>query len=560
MVNEANSRMNDSIVLSEMLNILPYYVFWKDLDLAFRGCNALFLKQFNYKDPKEIIGKTDFDFPWSEELREKYRKDDLYVISTGKSLLNFSEEQVQGNGSIKTLLVNKVPLRSNNNEIIGILGTYTDITYLKKIENDLRLAKEKAEKLSQAKTEFLANISHDIKSPLVGVISTASLIESDASASPKLRGYASVIASSGKQISNFFTNCLDLSKLEMGEAVSKTVNFSLKKLVNDINDLFYPHALSKGLSLVIEYDESLPLYVQACKDNLYRILLNLMGNALKFTEKGHVILRVSKEAVFDDGQVNVLFEIEDTGIGIPDDKYELIFEKLHRLESSYRSQVEGSGIGLYMVDQYLKNMGGHISLKSKLGLGTTFFVTLSLKQVHAPDRDSSPPLSMDLNAFIPQSKQAIDLSILNSKESSSSLDLDKRILLVEDTPVVQMITKILLNEAGFHVDIANTGEEAVDLFKPDTYGLIYMDIGLPNISGYEATKMIREKESSLGAKKITPIIALTGHGMVDIEEFCGHVGMQAVLSKPLSREQAELTWKYFQEGQAIDVPDLIFIS
>src|SRR3990167_10042874 len=165
--NGSDISIDDALVLSEIINFIPYCIFWKDNRLVFQGCNLQFAQQFGYNDVKDIIGKTDNDFPWSKnDLKEKYNADDLYVIDTGNSLINIEEEQIQMNGSVETLLVSKVPLKNISGDIIGILGTYNNITYLKNIEKSLRSEKEKSEAASRAKTEFLANMSHDVKSPM----------------------------------------------------------------------------------------------------------------------------------------------------------------------------------------------------------------------------------------------------------------------------------------------------------------------------------------------------------------------------------------------------------
>ena len=555
--------MDDSMILSEMLTTLPYYVFWKDKNLVFRGCNVLFSEQFNYKTPEEIIGKTDADFPWSAELRNKYRNDDLHVISTGKSLLNISEEQKQHDGSIKTLLVSKVPVRNKKNEIIGILGTYTDITYLKNIETALRAEKEKAEAASRAKTEFLGSMSHDMKSPLVGIVSSADIIAYDTQMPKKARDFSMIISDSGKQLESFFTSCLDLSKMEMEEWASRTSVFSIKKLMDDVHSLYLPKAISSHLVLQVEYDESLPQSFEGHRDSLYRVLLNLVGNALKFTEKGSVRLRALRGESIDDQNVNVIFEVQDTGVGIPEDKHNVIFEKLRRLTPSYESKIEGSGIGLYIVDQYVKRMSGSIEVKSKVGDGSTFIVTVPLKisdqqsKMEVLPQHTTQPT--DTERFDKKIIQFSDIKSFSANETKSTGTLT-RVLVVEDTDIIQLVTKTLLHEAGFDVDIAASGEEAVEMFDPGKYGLVYMDIGLPKMNGYETTKAIREKEKALKSAVQIPIIALTGHGAVDVKKFCGEAGMQAILSKPLSREQAEKVWQSYGKHQKVAVPGLTILE
>ncbi|MCD8524636.1 MAG: PAS domain-containing protein, partial [Gammaproteobacteria bacterium] len=172
--------IDNAVVLSEIISVIPHCIFWKDTNLVFQGCNLQFAQQFGLNDIREIIGKTDDDFPWvKNDLKEKYNLDDLNVIHTGNPLINIEEQQVQTDGSIQTLLVSKVPLKNRLGEIVGVLGVYNNISYLKNIEKSLRSEKEKAEAANRAKTEFLANVSHDVKSPMTGIVMSSDLMMRD---------------------------------------------------------------------------------------------------------------------------------------------------------------------------------------------------------------------------------------------------------------------------------------------------------------------------------------------------------------------------------------------
>jgi CheY-like chemotaxis protein len=298
---------------------------------------------------------------------------------------------------------------------------------------------------------------------------------------------------------------------------------------------------------------------------VYRVILNLVGNALKFTETGEVFIRAFLSESLTEKNIRVGIEVKDTGIGIPDDKQDIIFEKLRRLTPSYEGKIEGSGIGLYIVDQYVKHMNGCITVESAVGKGSTFTVVL--------------PMTIASNLFLSESKKEKVLTSeanISSKVTSTitapanfggSYTEEKTLakdaplfLLVEDSPIIQMAMRALLNEAGFRVDVASSGEEAVQMFSAGKYSLIYMDIGLPVMNGYETTQAIRAKEKTEHASGLTPIIALTGHGAVDVKTFCGQAGMQSVLSKPLTREQVEMIWRRYGKDESIHVPGLTLID
>lgn len=297
----------------------------------------------------------------------------------------------QGNDAV--YLTRKIPLHNQEGLIVGILGISIDITTRKLDEQILLLAKEKAEAASRAKTEFLANMSHDMVSPLSGMLIAADAIISNDRALKEDRQMASIIFAAGKQLKSFFTSCLDLSKLEMEHWLSRTSIFSITQLVKDIQDLYLPKAMENKLSLFVECAPNLPDAVEGHYDALYRALLNLTGNALKFTKAGRVTVRAFCTDGPDDQHSMIHLQVQDTGMGIPQDKYEVIFEKLQRLTPAYSSNIEGSGIGLYIVDQFVKRMGGTIQVESEVGRGSTFTVLVPLRLAKIAETTKHKPVS-----------------------------------------------------------------------------------------------------------------------------------------------------------------------
>ena len=548
---------NNSVSLEEIISYMPGSVYWKDINGVYLGCNTNQAKVLKKKSYKEVVGATVYDLVDDRELADLVNKIDSEIMRNNREVA-IEEEAFDANGQKAFYFTKKQPLHDADGRVVGMLGMSLDITERKLAEQAAIKAKEEAEAASRAKTEFLANMSHDVKTPMAGVISVADLMRTR----PDWRTpeKAEMIYSCGMQVLNFFNSCLELSKLEMAEWSSEAEEFSLWALFEEIHTLFLPRAQSKNLKFTMNYDPHLPQRLIGHRGSIYRVVLNLIGNALKFTEQGEVILRAFLVSTNQNNSIEVGMAVQDTGPGIPEDKQEIIFEKLRRLTPSYEGKIEGSGIGLYIVDQYVKRMGGYVKVDSQLGCGSTFTIFLPMAVL----KDSTVNLISNIETPAPlpiAASQNLDMPLVATTQEATVLLHDApHILLVEDSPMVQVVTKTLLNDAGFQVDIAGTGAEAIAMFSSGKYGLIYMDIGLPDMDGYAVTQAIREKEKLAEKPIITPIIALTGHGAIDVQTFCGKAGMQGVLSKPIKRAQIEAVWKCYGQGESINVEGLTIIE
>lgn len=538
--------LNQLAMLDNIISVMPGNVYWMNKNGVYLGCNDNEVAAVGLASRQDIVGKKNIDIP-GFVMPEALDPLNEEVLEKGRSI-TVEEPAILRDGSQAVFLSKKVPIHDSHGEIAGLVGISFDITEKKKAEQDLILAKEAAEAANRAKTEFLANMSHDVKTPLSGVIGMADLMIGDSVGQEKKR--AEAIYACGMQLLSFFNSCLDLSKLEMAGWMSTEEVFSLEKMLHEIGALFSPSAQMKGLDLMVDADPALPLAVRTHRASVYRVLLNLVGNALKFTPKGSVLVRGFLVEKVSPNQVCVGLEVKDTGIGIPEDQQDIIFEKMRRLTPAYEGKIEGSGIGLYIVDQYVKRMGGKIQVKSTVGVGSAFTVFLTMTVASENElRDQE-----ELAGFLP-SYMARPV-VAPTEEKSVLPENAPRILLVEDNSLIQHVTQSLLNGAGFQVDVAGTGAEALAKFSPGKYRLIYMDIGLPDQDGYSVAHAIREKEKSLA----TPIIALTAHGALDVERFCSRAGMQGVLSKPLTREQATSVWERYGLGKSEKVDGLTMIE
>ena len=319
------------LFLDNIINNLPHYIFWKDKNSVFLGCNKKFAETAKLKNPKDIIGKTDYDMPWSKEQSDIYIKDDMKVMLTRLPKLDYEETQRQADGTENVVLVSKVPIiNQQNNQVDGILGIYTDITERKQMENHLRIAKEQAEHANNAKTDFIRNMEHDIRTPFNGIWGMANLLWQEEKDQQK-KEYLGDIAQAAKELLDFCNDILDFTKTELNILPVFDRKFELNTLIDSVMAMEKPAAAVKGLDLMTEFDQDVPKIIIGDSYRLQRILINLISNAIKFTEKGFVKLAIKNVEIKKPKSIILSFYIEDSGIGIPEDKKQFIFEKFSRL-------------------------------------------------------------------------------------------------------------------------------------------------------------------------------------------------------------------------------------
>lgn len=515
--------MKDKIVyesiLDSLINHIPYAIFWKNKSLVFAGCNKQFAKQFGYTLPEEIIGKTDDDFPFPPKLKEKYHRDDRKVLA-GISKINYEETQRQLDGSDITVLVSKVPLLINN-EVHGVLGIYNDITDLKKMEKNLQQARIKAEAASKAKSEFIASISHDTKIPLTGIIGTARILE-EILHTGKEKQFVQSILKCGEQLLHLFTSILDNVSIDHADNPGLNVkSFDLREMLNEIIELEFLTARLKNIELKTDIDEQVPHVVSGDRFKLYQILLNLIGNALKFTEKGYIKTTINLVSKNND-DIYLKFSVEDTGVGIPRDIQDKVFERFFTANPTYKGLYKGHGIGLNTVQKYVDLLGGEVKLTSKVGEGTTFYFTIPMKIVVTHEN----PEIVKKTEYIPQHQPEMVDSVANLVESSE--ENTYKVLLIEDDNICATIAKSMLEKINCNVLSVTSAESALQLAKQKNFDLILLDIGLPAMSGDEFAAALRQWER-VYQKPATPIIALTGHADPKLLMVAG---INAILAKP----------------------------
>ncbi|RUQ88195.1 sensor histidine kinase [Legionella septentrionalis] len=508
-------------LLRQIILNVPNYIFWKDRNLIYRGCNKNFARSLGFNNIQEIIGKSDYQMPWAVSSTLNYIDEDNQILATGHPILDKEIPMVFPNGKERILSTSKVPLYDNQGMINGILGIYVDITHLKEDEKILSLAKEAAESANQAKTQFIANMSHDLRTPLSGVVGMSELLR-DKADNPEQRQYAEWIHDCSQQLLQLLNGILDIVSLgKVKEDELKITTFDIRECIAELVALEIPTIKIRGLNLLVNIDNDVPKYIDSDRIKLHRIMLNLLGNAIKFTDKGHVAIDVKLKNL-QENEALIYFAVADTGIGIPEEQLAQIFDRFHRINPSYKGIYEGHGVGLHIAQSYIALLGGDIEVKSKPGAGTTFSFELPLKIGRAEDAVDESSLQL-LEKAVHATKHHKPKKIVSAIP---------HLLLVEDNLVARHLIENLAAQCGCQFMSAESGEAALELINNNEFDLIITDIGLPGMSGHELTQHVREKEAN--HKNHVPIVGLTALARNQIRDESLKLGMDDVFNKPIS--------------------------
>lgn len=528
---------------ADVIGCMPGNVYWLDKHGIGVGCNQNVADMFGLTSPKALKGLSFEDMArvgkWTPEAMHTFKQDTLEVVRTGKAKLNIEEPPIPNQaGQLMYFLTSRVPLCDTKGNVVGVVGISIDITERKKMEEQLRVSKRLAEAANRAKSEFLLNMSHDVKTPLSGILSFAEYLSSQVP--EHLREFSQDIFAAGKHLMQFFENCMELSKFENHSIALIEETFSLKQLLHEILSLLRPAIKAKGLALYVDYAEKTPLYFLGSRVTLYRILLNLVGNAVKFTQEGSITVRVELDENAPSDAAMVKFTVADTGIGIPKNKQRFIFEKFSRLMPSYEGVYEGHGIGLYIVREFVEAMGGVIHLKSKEKIGSEFVVVVPLQKALSADADREKnEINLDALQILP--KQDTHPSEAKQTKSTGGFSADTtlplRILVVEDSSFAKRAMHMLFDAVGCHIDLARSGQDAIALFSDKKYDLVFIDIGLPDMKSDEVSRRLREIEKGRFLK--VPILGFSAHTSPEEVKRSLEGGMNEVLTKPLLADQAE---------------------
>ncbi|MFV8326351.1 response regulator [Flavobacterium sp. ZS1P14] len=433
-------------------------------------------------------------------------ENNLNYVKNSNSEVQFSHSILCEDGTIKYINEFIKCLKDDHNVPFRILGTIQDISEQKRIEKELINAKDIAEQSVKVKEQFLTNMSHEIRTPMNGIIGFARILEGTNLDSDQKQS-VDAIKRASKNLLVIINDILDFSKIDADKMTFEDVNFSLSKNINSVIELLSPISKEKKIKLLCEIDSEINDFLIGDPTRLSQILINLVGNALKFTEKGYVELIVSqeKESEFD---AFIRFTIIDTGIGIPENKIDSIFESFNQASNETTRKFGGTGLGLTITRKLIELQGGTLTVESEVAKGSEFSFLLQYKKGQ---------------------KGIVEPVKAKKEQLSSNFLKNVKILLVEDNELNQLLAIKIFEKWEKVIDIANNGKIAIDKIEKNEYDIILMDIQMPEMDGNEVTRYIR---TNMGSKSNIPIIALTAHATLVEEKRSLESGMNDYLSKP----------------------------
>ena len=504
-IEEALRRERD--LLQALMDHLPDFIFAKDATGHFTTVNSVLLKQMGVTTRRAVVGKTDQDF-FPPDLAEHFVTDDRQVMQSGEALLNREEMMPDGDGAPRWILTTKVPLRDRSGKVDGLVGISRDITARKKAEQELEEAKEAAEAASTAKSAFLANMSHEIRTPMNAVIGMAELMM-ETKPSATQAEYIEIIRDSGESLLMLINDILDFSKIEAGKLEFERSPFALRDSLAPTMKSLGTRAHRKSLELACHYSPNVPESLIGDVNRLRQIVINLVGNAIKFTDEGEVVLDVSQQSQTN-GDVELHFAVRDTGIDIAEAKVESIFGVFEQADISMTRRFGGTGLGLTISSRLVDMMGGRIWVESAVGQGSTFHFTSRFALGEADDSVPVPPADVT----------------------------DARVIVVDDNATNRRILEEMLTLLKVKPTVLSRADEAFAALcdaasTSQPFAAVVSDVNMPDVDGFMFAEQIK-KHPELAS---TPVILLTSGDRPGDLGRCAEIGIAAHLLKPVNQSE-----------------------
>jgi PAS domain S-box-containing protein len=495
----------ERLLLRTVIDNLPDTVYVKDIHLRKTLANAAELNILN-KTEEEVIGKSDRDL-YPADIAQKFEEDDMQVIRSGKAVINREEIVESPDGRVTWLLTSKTPLIDHDGQVVGLVGIGRNITERIDTLRALAEAKEAAEAANRAKSEFLANMSHEIRTPMNAILGFSEALYHRLE-NPDHKKMLHSVKSSGNLLLSLLNDILDLSKIEAGHLEINPQPVPFISILEELKVIFSGKALEKGIGFAIHIPEDFPAHLILDEVRIKQVLFNLLGNAIKFTEQGHVHLDVAFSTL-DEAYGSLTIQVEDTGIGIDPNQIDSIFEPFYQQSGQSNRKYGGTGLGLPISQRLIRKMNGQITVRSEVGKGSTFSVSLP-------------------HIGIAQNKPAVRQHTFNQSGYSFNKAL---VMIIDDVPSNTEILDFQLAAAGLDTMTAGSGPQALTLLNTHNPDLILVDILMPGMDGRELAAAIRQ----IKRFKNTPLIACTA--LVNESEKLVNTGLfDGLLLKPVSKQ------------------------
>ena len=492
-----------------LLESTPDAIITYDPDGKTQYVNPAFVRTFGW-----TLAEIADGVPYTPESEKEISMSKIVqVIRDGIPVSDFETIRYSKDGGILNVSISASRFHDHEGRSAGMLVILRNITERKLWEETLKIAKEKAESANQAKSTFLANMSHELRTPLNAILGFSQLMSHSPNLNPKQRENLQIINRSGGHLLTLINDILDMSKIEAGQSTLNENDMDLLALLEDVKNLFKERMQNRGLSLQVERSASVPRFIRADEAKLRQILINLISNAVKCTEQGEVKLRIgggSWQPMLPEGKIALQFEVEDTGPGIDPDEFEHLFDPFVQTRASQKYH-EGTGLGLPISREFAQLMGGDMQVQSQVGVGSVFQFTIQVYQGYRDDLEIEKPAR-----------------IIALKPNQPC-----RILIVDDIYSNRQVLRQLLSPIGFDLREAQNGEEAIAIYKEWRPHLLWMDIRMPVMDGYQATQQLKK----LIPGKETIIIAISASAFEDKKEEALSAGCDDFIAKPFKEAE-----------------------